>query len=145
MEPARGPTVFRVPGGRTAPRRAREVVVRHLGERIDDREASDLELVLSELVTNAVLHAGVGPKDEVLIRVLVLDHRLRISVEDPGSEHVPRPGPPDLDRGGGMGLNIVEQVSTSWGVARTGAGTTSVWCDLPLHRTIRPVPDVPEA
>lgn len=145
MEPARGPTVLRVPGGRSAPRRAREVVLGHLGGQLGHREAFDLELVLSELVTNAVLHAGVGPQDEVLIRVLVLDDRLRISVEDPGSEHVPRPAAPDLDHGAGMGLNIVEQISMSWGVARTGAGTTSVWCDLPRHGTLRHGTDVSEA
>lgn len=137
--------MLRVPGGRTAPRRAREVVLAHLGGRLNHREAFDLELVLSELVTNAVLHAGVGPQDELLIRVLVLDDRLRISVQDPGSDYVPRPAAPDLDHGSGIGLYIVEQVSTSWGVARTGAGTTSVWCDLPRHGTLRHGTDVSAA
>jgi hypothetical protein len=30
---------------------------------------------------------------------------------------------------------LVEHMSTAWGVVRSAAGPTRVWCDLPLHRS----------
>jgi len=132
MGGAGGPTLLRVPGGLSAPGRAREAVLSHLDLPTDDRCAGDIALLVSELVTNAVRHAGVGPEGEILIRVLVLEGRLRLCVQDPGSSSIPRLAEPDPERPGGMGLFIVKQLSSSWGVAKTGAGTTNVWCEIPF-------------
>ena len=87
-------------------------------------------MLVSELVTNAVRHAGVGVNGEILVRLLVLEGRLRLCVEDPGSSRITRRAKPDRERPGGMGLFIVEQLSSSWGVAKTGSGTTNVWCEV---------------
>jgi len=124
--------VVRVSGGRTAPGTARHAVLEHLAGQLDDRRADDVGLIVSELVTNAVRHAGVGPDGEILIRLLVIAGRLRLAVEDPGSDLVPRRSTPDPEQPGGMGLFIVEHLANSWGVARNGVGTTNVWCEVAL-------------
>jgi anti-sigma regulatory factor (Ser/Thr protein kinase) len=73
--------------------------------------------VVSELVTNSILHAGLSADDQISLTVTVSDGAVRGSVCDPGpgfgmpSEPCPRP-----DRRGGWGLPIVETISDRWGV-----------------------------
>src|ERR671933_2024153 len=72
----------------------------------------DVRLVVSELVTNSVLHAGLSPDDRISLMVRVSAGSVRGGGCDPGpgfeapSEPFPRP---DL-RGGG-GLPLVETIS----------------------------------
>src|SRR5579875_2934413 len=49
-----------LPGGASAAARARHAVVESLGELLDSSEQSNLELLVSELVTNCVRHAGMS-------------------------------------------------------------------------------------
>ncbi|MFF8958358.1 ATP-binding protein [Streptomyces sp. NPDC014894] len=102
----------------------------------DGRRAERVEdvlLLVSELVTNACLHAG-GPTS------LVLRHdpeRLRIEVSDPSPEP-PRPRPRDVALPGGHGLIVLERLSREWGVVPTETGKV-VWADVApapagLHR-----------
>jgi anti-sigma regulatory factor (Ser/Thr protein kinase) len=95
------------------------------------RAASDAALIVSELVTNSVLHAEVGVHKTLVLELTRLDDRLRISVSDPGSELEPRVLPADPTRLGGFGLRLVEQLALAWGMERT-ADATRVWCDLPI-------------
>ena len=106
-----------------------------LGSHSAPTTASDVALVVSELVTNSVLHADVGPRRALTVELMMLDDRLRISVIDPGSPIEPRILPPDHERVGGIGLFLVNELSETWGVARDGAGGTSVWCEILLHRS----------
>ncbi|WP_432523667.1 ATP-binding SpoIIE family protein phosphatase [Kineococcus sp. SYSU DK006] len=93
-------------------------------------DAGDLldeaELVLSELVTNALVHTesatGVSLRFEPAGRVLTL------SVRDASTRH-PRERRADDEALGGRGLAIVEAVSAAWGVTVEGRGKT-VWADL---------------
>jgi anti-sigma regulatory factor (Ser/Thr protein kinase) len=79
-------------------------------------------LVCSELVTNAVIHAG----GAVLITVTRLGPHLRIDVYDHGSAQ-PRVR---TDAGaGGVGLRIVTQLSEQWGSEPTPTGKC-VWALL---------------
>lgn len=85
------------------------------------------ELVVSELVTNAVLHSGAPT-------LLTLRHdrataRLSVGVADGSSRH-PAPRAADEDALGGRGMHIVEAVSERWWVAPRGGGKT-VWAELP--------------
>jgi anti-sigma regulatory factor (Ser/Thr protein kinase) len=96
--------------------------------------ASDAALIISELVTNSVVHAEVGADRAILLELTTLGDHLRIAVIDPGSQLEPRILASDLDAPGGLGLRIVQHMSSAWGVVRNGAGTTRVWCDLPLDR-----------
>lgn len=95
----------------------------------DAHVASDVILVVAELVANAVAHGG-GPLE------LVLDAsagRLRIEVSD-GAPLLPAPRPshhPSLP--GGHGLFIVERVTDRWGVEQYDGGKT-VWAEVDAKR-----------
>ena len=99
---------------------------------IDRETASDAELIISELVTNSVRHAGVGSDQRVTVDLILLNEHLRITVTDPGCDMEPRLIPRNPEGFGGHGLRLVEQLSTQWGVGRDAVGATQVWCDLVL-------------
>ncbi len=83
-------------------------------------------LILSELVTNAVMH-GAQP-----IQVVVSGEagKLRIDVAD-GDTHAPRPGLHfgNAVRTGGRGLRIVNALSEQWGTTIHEHGK-SVWAEV---------------
>jgi len=122
---------FGVSGGAEAPRHARTVMSSHL-RHIDPGVASDAELIVSELVTNSVRHAAVGPDRRVTVHLVLLHDHLRITVTDPGGDLQPRLLSKSPDGLGGHGLRLVEMLSTTWGVGRDAVGATQVWCDLVL-------------
>lgn len=87
-------------------------------------------LIISELVTNAVVHA---PGDHVMCELREENGRLHIAVEDQGFG----PTGPQLHRVSddehGRGLLLVDALSSSWGTRDTsgyGAGRV-VWAELP--------------
>lgn len=85
---------------------------------------TDAELLLSELVTNSVLH-GSGEHVVVLIDPEPAG-RLRCEVVDAGEGFVPRGR--DHDQAiGGWGLDLVDRLAESWGVRE---GSTHVWFEL---------------
>ena len=132
-----------VAGGLTAPRAARHAVMTCLRDHVTRRLATDAGLVVSELVTNSVRHADVGPEETIGVDLLLFDDRLCIVVADSGAEQLPRVEQPDAGSPSGRGLRVVDAVATSWGVARDGAGKTRVWCELPVSDSApgQPSPD----
>lgn len=82
------------------------------------------ELCVSELVTNAVVHAG------TLITVAIQHHAggVRIEVED-GSGHLPVPRNYSTLASTGRGLLMVDQLVTRWGV-RSRSESKTVWFEL---------------
>jgi anti-sigma regulatory factor (Ser/Thr protein kinase) len=76
----------------------------------------DLQLLVSELVTNSVRHAGLRPDDRIELRVLVRADRVRVEVEDAGPSFTPRPRRSDDRRDAGWGLYLVERLADRWGV-----------------------------
>jgi anti-sigma regulatory factor (Ser/Thr protein kinase) len=83
--------------------------------------AGDAELVTSELVTNAVVHA----RTPITVRVIPDDEGARVEVAD-GSEVMPGPRTVSVASRGGRGLTLVDHLARAWGVNRTTAGKT-VW------------------
>ncbi len=128
---------MRIRGGTTAPRRARRSVLLELEGQLADTRASDAALIVSELVTNSVLHANVGAHQTLTIELMRLEDALRITVIDPGSRLEPRLRRPDHQTPGGFGLFLVDELSSAWGFARDDIGGTRVWCDLPLELSPR--------
>ncbi|MGO9822487.1 MAG: ATP-binding protein [Solirubrobacteraceae bacterium] len=126
---------MRIRGGVRAPSRARRSVLSQLEGQIAPTTASDVALIVSELVTNSVLHADVGPAQTLTLELTRLDDRVRIDVIDPGSRLEPRILPPDPERLGGLGLFVVDQLSEAWGIARDGITGTRVWCEVLLDRS----------
>lgn len=88
---------------------------------------SDVMLIVSELLTNALLHSGTT---EIVLTITVEDGSLRIAVRDgmPGSVLPKTPGDEDEC---GRGLQLVQALVAehggSWGTGDDGAET---WCTL---------------
>ncbi|MFJ6378584.1 ATP-binding protein [Kitasatospora sp. NPDC092039] len=89
--------------------------------------AEDVLLMVSELVTNACLHAPGGPLE---LRLHWDGDRLRVEVEDAS------PVPPRLrpfagpGRPGGHGLRVVDRLAAAWGSRPEGGGKL-VWLEVP--------------
>ncbi|MQS12207.1 ATP-binding protein [Streptomyces kaniharaensis] len=75
------------------------------------------ELVLSELVTNAVQHARVSPGREIAVQFEIVCSRLRIEVHDASSEKPVIRRSTGADDLSGRGLCLVEALSVEWGCA----------------------------
>ncbi|MEU6712021.1 ATP-binding protein [Nonomuraea sp. NPDC046802] len=93
----------------------------------------DVLLVVSELVTNALVHGDGRP----WLRVRGGASRVRIEVSDLGPD-LPRlrdPGPAN-----GWGLHVVRMLSTDWGIAPAEGGKV-VWCELVAN--LAPLPAYP--
>jgi anti-sigma regulatory factor (Ser/Thr protein kinase) len=86
---------------------------------------SDVRLLVSELVTNAVRHAG---GDVVRLIVALTDGMLRIEVHDPGRGFEHRPPPDDPMRASGWGLVLVEELADRWGIDHHPQ--TRVWFEM---------------
>lgn len=97
---------------------AREFVRTTLAGWQSQVDVDDTVLVVSELVTNVLLHAHGTP----LIRLLPMVDGLRVEVCDDS------PQPPLPTRG--LGLALVEGIVTSWGSSPRDSGKV-VWCELP--------------
>jgi anti-sigma regulatory factor (Ser/Thr protein kinase) len=118
-------------GDMEAPRIARKAVLSRLEGRVTNENAYDIALVVTELVSNSVMHANLGADDTVLVEITVGDDRLAVTVTDPGSGLGPRLLPRDPVRPHGFGLHVVNDIAARWGVRRN-PGATQVWCELAL-------------
>jgi anti-sigma regulatory factor (Ser/Thr protein kinase) len=127
------PISVHIPGGAGAPSNARRSVLSQLGGQLAGPQANDAALLVSELVTNSVLHANVGPEQTLVVELLRIDDRLRITVIDPGSHLEPILQEADHRTPGGFGLFLVDRLAAAWGVGRDGTGPTRVWCELAIE------------
>ena len=111
---------------RNDPRMARAFVLEMLSPWRDQQLAADAALVVTELATNAVLHAG----SAFTVGLLLSEDAIRISVEDSvplrqlgGNRWLPAEP--------GHGLGVVAAMAVRWGV-ETEADGKAVWAELPL-------------
>jgi anti-sigma regulatory factor (Ser/Thr protein kinase) len=98
-----------------------------LGSGLPEGVVSDVELLTSEVVSNAVRHANLDPSQEIVLRI-VSDGYVRVEVADPGPPFEAK----RRRRGSGSsgwGLFLVDALATSWGVEPEGAGK-KVWFEL---------------
>jgi anti-sigma regulatory factor (Ser/Thr protein kinase) len=88
-----------------------------LGAELRPPRLDDVELLVSELATNSVRHAGAG---EVYMEAAVTPERVRLSLCDLGEGFVPQEPQPHPDGSGGYGLMLVDRLADRWGVHRNG-------------------------
>ncbi len=117
---------LRLPHSDRAPRLARAFVADRLHGWALDGLIETASLVVSEVVTNAVIHA----RSDAELMLERTPSSLRISVTDHGGGLTRRHG--DASGDGGRGLLIVQQLSTSWGAEPTDNGNR-VWAELPIE------------
>jgi anti-sigma regulatory factor (Ser/Thr protein kinase) len=85
-------------------------------------------LVVSELASNAVQHAGTS----FGVTVSRQDGSVEIAVSD-GTWHTTPTFHADAFGLGGRGLVVVDNLSTDWGVRGSADGGKSVWANLDVH------------
>ena len=99
-----------------------------VAEHVTARRLEDARLLVSELVTNAIRHAGLSDSDRITLIFEVDDDLLRIEVCDPGPGFDLSEPTPDPARPSGWGLYLVRELSDRWGVERSEQ--TRVWFEL---------------
>ncbi|MBM9510318.1 serine/threonine-protein phosphatase [Streptomyces sp. KK5PA1] len=123
--PADSVATWEFPPGPASAGRARAATSGQLERWGLDEAAFTAEIVVSELVTNAVRHAA----PPVALR-LIKDETLIFEVSD-GSGTAPHMRLPRLMDEGGRGLYLVGALADRWGTRYTETGKT-VWVDLPM-------------
>jgi serine/threonine-protein kinase RsbW len=116
-----------LPAAPSAATTARLEITRGLSQRVAGGLLEDVRLLLTELITNALRHAGMTPDDEIAVKAELSEGTVRIEVRDPGRDgpvKVRQPGP----RGGGYGLLLVDSLTDQWGVERRDGNM--VWAEL---------------
>ena len=94
-------------------------------------QIGDVRLLVSELVTNSLRHAGLRPEDSITLSVAVADHHVRVEVRDPGNGFELAGSADDPDTVDGWGLYLVATLADRWGVERSDAATANVvWFEL---------------
>jgi anti-sigma regulatory factor (Ser/Thr protein kinase) len=102
---------------------------------IYDSAVCDVALVVSELLSNALRHAGPLPGAKIRVTWRIDADCVQVSVGDGGGQTRPELGEPTLAATGGRGLRIVEKLSKSWGASPDDAGCT-VWAQVPVQRVV---------
>lgn len=111
-----------LPASAHAPRDARLWLHDSLDLRGD--AAADLELLITELVTNSVLHSGLSEDDRISVSIARSGAVVRLEVCDEGGRFA-RPSAAPRRAEGGRGLRLVAALSDDWGVHHDGI--TRVW------------------
>jgi len=117
-----------LPSSVGAPGAARVAVTAWMAGHVSEAMLADTQLLVVELVTNSVRHADTPPDALVSVRARVSVDGVRVEVEDDGRTGSIARRVPDLQEGGGFGLNVVEKLSARWGVDRDAG--TRVWAEI---------------
>jgi len=115
----------RLPTDSLAPRHARAFVAEHR-PRVPGDLIDTSELLVSEVVTNVVLHTSCPT---VELTVQLLPGGVRVEVADCDGRHLPELAPVRPMEPGGVGMRIVDELSSTWGVRGTDHGKV-VWFEV---------------
>lgn len=115
---------LRLPVTPAAPRAARHGVVDGLA--LVGELAASVSVLVSEAVSNSVLHAGLDASDLVHVNAWWTDAGVHVEVCDQGGGL--RSESPSGPRDGGYGLDLIDALASRWGADSNGV--TRVWFDL---------------
>jgi anti-sigma regulatory factor (Ser/Thr protein kinase) len=86
----------------------------------------DVLLLVSELVTNAVVHAG----SPAVVRLDADVERIKVAVADSDADRTPKVVQPEPFSSSGRGVLLVDRLAARWGVEPQRQGKV-VWFELP--------------
>ena len=92
----------------------------------------DVLLLVTELVTNAVLHSSAGPDTLVRVELRRGKDMVSVAVSDEGTGFAAEP-PLQRNETDGWGLALVDRIADRWAVAQTGSGTRA-WFEIRYGR-----------
>lgn len=113
----------------SVPRIRKEIVADLSDGTVPDEIIDECELVVSELVTNAIRHARPLPDGSIRVHWKVRGPRVEVEVTDGCGEDTPVPKPKAEWAIAGRGLRIVRSLAYEWGVSDERNGRT-VWASL---------------
>ena len=106
-------------------RRARQFVRSTVANYLPMTELETVELLTSEVVTNAVIHAGSSP----VVEVAAEGGTVRVSVEDHDPAW-PMPQAVSEDATSGRGMGLVDTMADAWGVEKVVDRGKRVWFEV---------------
>jgi anti-sigma regulatory factor (Ser/Thr protein kinase) len=104
------------------PAKARRIIADELATRVPAPVLDDVKLMVSELVTNGIVHGSAEADEPVMLDVLV-NGDIRCRVLDHGEGFATRAREKHF---GGWGLQVVEQLADRWGI-QCSPQQTEVW------------------
>jgi anti-sigma regulatory factor (Ser/Thr protein kinase) len=120
----------RLPATRVAPFLARCSTGPIVAPVLSEQGLHDFQLIVSELVTNAFLHAGGEADDPIALTLDVQDDLVHVEVQNRGRVFEPSLPLASTDAEGGRGLMIVEALADRWGVGTDPP--PRVWFELAI-------------
>jgi anti-sigma regulatory factor (Ser/Thr protein kinase) len=118
-----------VPGGPYAAARVRRLVEDELAGRMPRPLLADVALLITELVANGVRHGGAGTGVPLRLRLEGRRPGLHVEVFNAARGRAAvAPRKPDMEGGGGIGLHVVEELASRWGVRHVPR--TAVWFEM---------------
>lgn len=115
-------TLYKIDARPEGPAQARRVIADELSTVLSRTELEDVKLIVSELVTNGIVHR-VAEDEAPVILELCVNRNIRCTVRDHGPGFAARIRE---NARGGWGLRLVEQLSDRWGMA-CSPRRTEVW------------------
>jgi anti-sigma regulatory factor (Ser/Thr protein kinase) len=122
-----------LPATSQAPSLARGALVTSLADASEVARATDAELLVSELVTNCVRHAGLKVGEPISFAVDITNGQLRVEIADHGAGFAPLTTTGvDGEGTSGWGLMLVEQLADDWGIETGTDDGTRIWFEMQL-------------
>jgi anti-sigma regulatory factor (Ser/Thr protein kinase) len=123
------PVPVLLPARATSPAVARRLLHDALASALAPQTLDEVDIMVTELVTNAVLSA----RTPCEVIVTVVDHdRLRVAVHD-FDPSPPIPTPIDATSNGGRGLHIIEALAADWGTDAHPTNGKVVWFEVEME------------
>jgi anti-sigma regulatory factor (Ser/Thr protein kinase) len=104
-------------------------------QRLSPPDRQTVRLLVSELVTNSVRHAGGESIDPIVVRFAVRSGLVRVAVTDHGHGFEPGTARPEGEAESGYGLYLVDRLADRWGTHDDG-GAMTVWFELTRNRAL---------